>query len=125
MRNSRIAADADFGPGWRLSLAEEFLVDGDAATYVAASGARHAFFVANADNGVSCGSKRRLYGAQLEEQNAMNDGLSDTDRNTADCAELPMYLVVPDRRRVDMYMPRRRDVVGTEWRGRSRRKHSA
>ena len=41
--DSRIAADADFGPGWRLSLAEELLVDGDAATYIDESGARHAF----------------------------------------------------------------------------------
>ena len=41
--DSRIAADADFGPGWRLSLAEELLVDGDAATYVDEAGARHTF----------------------------------------------------------------------------------
>ena len=43
VHDSRIAANADFGPGWRLSLAEELLVDGDAATYVDESGARHAF----------------------------------------------------------------------------------
>ena len=43
VHDSRIAGNADFGPGWRLSLAEELLVDGDAATYVDESGARHAF----------------------------------------------------------------------------------
>lgn len=43
VHDSRIAANADFGPGWRLLLAEEILVDGDAATYVDESGARHAF----------------------------------------------------------------------------------
>ena len=43
VHDSRIAANADFGPGWRLSLAEEILVDGDAATHVDESGARHAF----------------------------------------------------------------------------------
>ena len=43
VHDSRIAADDDFGPGWRLSLAEELLVDGDAATYVDESGARHTF----------------------------------------------------------------------------------
>ena len=41
--DSRIAADADFGPGWRLSLAEELLIDGDAATYIDEAGAQHAF----------------------------------------------------------------------------------
>ena len=43
VHDSRIAEDADFGPGWRLSLAEELFVDGDDATYVDASGARHRF----------------------------------------------------------------------------------
>ena len=43
VHDSRIAANADFGPGWRLSLAEELFVDGEAATYVDASGARHGF----------------------------------------------------------------------------------
>ena len=43
VHDSRIAGNADFGPGWRLSLAEELLVDGDAATYVDESGVRHAF----------------------------------------------------------------------------------
>ena len=41
--DSRIAANYDFGPGWRLSLAEELLVDGDTAVYVDEAGARHAF----------------------------------------------------------------------------------
>ena len=41
--DSRIAANADFGPGWRLSLAEELLVDGNTAVYVDESGARHTF----------------------------------------------------------------------------------
>ncbi|MYE22814.1 MAG: RHS repeat protein [Gammaproteobacteria bacterium] len=41
--NSRIDRNADFGPGWRVSLAEELLVDGDAVTYVDDAGARHAF----------------------------------------------------------------------------------
>ena len=41
--DSRIADNPDFGPGWRLSLAEEVLVDGDVAVYVDRSGARHAF----------------------------------------------------------------------------------
>ena len=43
VHDSRIAGNDDFGPGWRLSLAEELLVDGDAATYVDESGAHHAF----------------------------------------------------------------------------------
>ena len=43
VHDSRIAANADFGPGWRLSLAEELLVDGDAVTYVDDAGARHGF----------------------------------------------------------------------------------
>ena len=43
VHDSRIAGNADFGPGWRLSLAEELLVDRDAATYVDESGARQAF----------------------------------------------------------------------------------
>ena len=41
--DSRIAANYDFGPGWRLSLAEELLVDGDTAVYVDEAGARHTF----------------------------------------------------------------------------------
>ena len=41
--DSRIVADDDFGPGWRLSPAEELLIDGDAATYVDEAGAQHAF----------------------------------------------------------------------------------
>ena len=41
--DSRIAAADDFGPGWRLSLAEELLVDGDTATYIDEAGARHTF----------------------------------------------------------------------------------
>ena len=43
VHDSRIAGNADFGPGWRLSLAEELLVDGDTAVYVDESGARHTF----------------------------------------------------------------------------------
>ena len=43
VHDSRIAANADFGPGWRPSLAEELLVDGDASTYVDESGARRTF----------------------------------------------------------------------------------
>ena len=43
VHDSRITGNADFGSGWRLSLAEELLVDGDAATYVDESGARHTF----------------------------------------------------------------------------------
>ena len=43
VHDSRIAENADFGPGWRLSLAEELLVDGDAVTYVDDAGARHTF----------------------------------------------------------------------------------
>ena len=41
--DSRIADNADFGPGWRPSLAEELLVDGNAVTYVDDAGARHGF----------------------------------------------------------------------------------
>ena len=43
VHDSRIAANADFGPGWRLSLAEEPLADGDAVTHVDGSGARQGF----------------------------------------------------------------------------------
>ena len=41
--DSRIGANDDFGPGWRLSLAEELHVDGDVVTYIGASGARQSF----------------------------------------------------------------------------------
>ena len=43
VHDSRIDRNADFGPGWRLSLAEELLVDGDAVTYIDDAGARHGF----------------------------------------------------------------------------------
>ena len=56
----------------------------------------------------------RLLPRLLGEQNEMNDGLSDNDRNTADCANLPMCLVVPDRRRVDVHKHGRRIAVLTE-----------
>ena len=69
-------------------------------------GHSHPYFQANRDNGVMCGSSRPLYGAQLEAQNDMNADFSPNDRNTANAAEMPMYLVVPDRRRVRMHMPR-------------------
>ena len=41
--DSRIVANNDFGPGWRLSLAEELHVDGGSATYTDESGAQHTF----------------------------------------------------------------------------------
>ena len=41
--DSRIGANDDFGPGWRLSLAEELHVDGDVVTYIDESGARQTF----------------------------------------------------------------------------------
>ena len=41
--DSRIADNADCGHGWRPSLAEELLVDGNAVTYVDDAGARHGF----------------------------------------------------------------------------------
>lgn len=40
--DSRMADNADFGPGWRLGLAEEVIV-GTAATYIDRSGTRHRF----------------------------------------------------------------------------------
>ena len=40
--DSRMADNADFGPGWRLALAEEVIV-GAAATYIDRSGTRHRF----------------------------------------------------------------------------------
>ncbi len=43
IHDSRIRSNADFGPGWRLSLDEEIVVDGDAASYVDRSGARYGF----------------------------------------------------------------------------------
>ena len=43
VHDSRIEANPDFGPGWRLSLAEELLVDDAGTTYVDGSGARHRF----------------------------------------------------------------------------------
>ncbi len=39
----RIAANPDFGPGWRLSLAEELVVDEAGLIHVDRSGARHRF----------------------------------------------------------------------------------
>ena len=41
--DARIGANDDFGPGWRLSLAEELHVDGEVVTYIDASGARQSF----------------------------------------------------------------------------------
>ena len=41
--DSRIEANADLGPGWRLSLAEELRLEGDQAIYTDRSGARHRF----------------------------------------------------------------------------------
>lgn len=41
--DSRIEANADLGPGWRLSLAEELRLDGDLATYIDRAGAAHRF----------------------------------------------------------------------------------
>ena len=41
--DSRIQDNADLGPGWRLSLAEELRLDGDRAVYTDRSGAAHAF----------------------------------------------------------------------------------
>ena len=41
--DSRITSNPDFGPGWRLSLAEELLLGEGAATYVDESGARYRF----------------------------------------------------------------------------------
>lgn len=41
--DSRIERNADFGPGWRLALAEELLVDGNGLIYVDRAGARHRF----------------------------------------------------------------------------------
>lgn len=41
--DSRIERDADFGPGWRLALAEELLIDGDVLIYIDRAGARHRF----------------------------------------------------------------------------------
>lgn len=41
--DSRIKDNADFGPGWRLSLAEEIVVDESGALYVDGAGARYRF----------------------------------------------------------------------------------
>ena len=41
--DSRIEANADLGPGWRLSLAEELRLEGDRAVYTDRSGAEHRF----------------------------------------------------------------------------------
>ncbi len=43
VHDSRIEANRDFGPRWRLSLAEELLVQGDGFVYIDRAGARHAF----------------------------------------------------------------------------------
>ncbi len=46
VHDSRIAANADFGPGWRLSLAEELLTDGEATrTFERAALVSHAVWV--------------------------------------------------------------------------------
>ncbi len=59
VHDSRIAANADFGPGWRLSLAEELLADGDAVTYVDGSGARQGFAWGAAGHAASPPTPRR------------------------------------------------------------------
>lgn len=41
--DSRIETNADLGPGWRLSLAEELRLDGDRATYIDRAGAAYEF----------------------------------------------------------------------------------
>lgn len=41
--DSRSGANADFGTGWRLSLAEELVVSDDTVTYIDDAGARHTF----------------------------------------------------------------------------------
>lgn len=46
--DSRIKRNADFGPGWRLALAEELFVDGDGLIYVDRAGARHRFAAGDA-----------------------------------------------------------------------------
>ena len=43
IHDSRIPGNADFGPGWRLSLDEEIVVDGDTASYADRTGARYRF----------------------------------------------------------------------------------
>lgn len=43
LHDSRIAENADFGPGWRLSLAEEVVFNGNGATYVDSAGADRRF----------------------------------------------------------------------------------
>ena len=43
LHDSRIADNADFGPGWRLALAEEIVFDGDGATHMDSAGARRRF----------------------------------------------------------------------------------
>ena len=43
LHDSRIADNADFGPGWRLALAEEIVFDGSGATHVDSAGARRRF----------------------------------------------------------------------------------
>ena len=59
VHDSRIAANADFGPGWRLSLAEEPLADGDAVTHVDGSGARQGFAWGAAGHAASPPTPRR------------------------------------------------------------------
>ena len=59
VHDSRIAANADFGPGWRLSLAEELLADGDAVTHVDGSGARQGFAWGAAGHAASPPTPRR------------------------------------------------------------------
>ena len=41
--DSRMPDNDDFGPGWRLSLAEELIVAAGGATYIDRAGARHRF----------------------------------------------------------------------------------
>ena len=43
LHDSRIADNADFGPGWRLSLAEDVVFDAKGATYVDSAGADRRF----------------------------------------------------------------------------------
>ena len=45
VHDSRIRDNPDFGPGWRLSLAEELVLGDGTAVHVDASGARHRFRV--------------------------------------------------------------------------------
>lgn len=65
IHDSRIRANADFGPGWRLSLDEAIIVDDRGAEYVDGAGARYRFRRRSEADYVPDPMMPRLFGSVL------------------------------------------------------------